>query len=107
MDIHRLALLVVLLTLIGFITVFHQVKIWRSGYRINELREKKRLLSEERRRLELDVARAKSSQVLLARAEALAVPVSLPAQYNVVRVSMKIPANEEPDTRDPENPGHQ
>ena len=107
MDIYRLALLVVLLTLIGFITVFHQVKIWRSGYRINELREQKRLLSEERRRLELDVARAQSSQVLLARAAALAVPVSLPAQYNVVRVADPDPAPTGTVEREPENPGNQ
>lgn len=107
MDIHRLALLVVLLTLIGFITVFHQVKLWRSGYRINDLREKKRLLSEERRRLELDVARAKSSSALLEHAQALAVPVSLPAQYNVVRVTEEAPARTQTVERDaarPDNP---
>lgn len=86
MDIGRLALLVVLLTLVGFITVFQHLKTYRSGYRINELRDKQRLLQEEQRRLELDVARSMTSQHLLARAQALAVPVSLPGHYNVVRI---------------------
>ncbi len=86
MDIRRLALLVLLLTVIGFITVFQQVKTWRQGYRINELREKRRKLQEEQRLLELAVARARSGPVLVERAQALAVPVTPPQSYNVVRV---------------------
>ena len=85
MDIHRLALLVLLLTVIGFITVFQQVRTWRQGYRINELREKRRELSEEQRRLELEVARARSGPALVVRAQELSVPVA-PQSYNVVRV---------------------
>ncbi len=86
MDLHRLAMLVVLLTLIGFITVFQQVRTWRLGYRINELREKKRLLQEEQRRMQLEVARGLSSASLMERAQALGVNVGTPSGYNVVRV---------------------
>ncbi|MBI5369506.1 MAG: hypothetical protein HZA54_20910 [Planctomycetes bacterium] len=86
MQLHRVALLVLLMVLLGLMTVFQPIQSWRLGYRMTALTQVRDRLVEENQQLELSNARLGTPEALLQRASALDLGLAYPKRWSVLKV---------------------
>lgn len=92
MQLHRVALLVVLMILLGLLTVFQPIQTWRLGYRITALEQVRDRLVEENKKLELANSRLGTPEALLQRAASLDLGLAYPKRWSVIKVKKGRPA---------------